>query len=387
MVATRTTYPNGTEASSSRVGSARGAQETGYLAQTGWTSDLSPKANTTGSSRNVNDGIGAEIAGNFSHGIDSAIRTNEDYTITTPVPPPPTTVTESFQRAPERKNRQRPDRVRDFDLRRPIILLSKRLLPNAVRLRAIIALQRAMNWVRYSDANFPRTIAIEISVFCNRTCHYCPNSTNKTPKLFMSDQMFDLALRRLADIGWRGIVDYNFYNEPTADPRLIDFIKRTRETVPGAIPRIVTNGDYLTRDQVNDLIGAGVVNFSISRHYPVNEAWDRKIAGLVQEYPDHVTLHRIWPRTDLSNRGGEVQIASYQPISKCDAPAVALNILRNGDVILCCCDYKRRHVFGNIQQSGLLDIWRNPEFVDQRRNVRNGNPQYDICKACFGKSR
>ena len=271
------------------------------------------------------------------------------------------------------------------NLGKRIALLSKHLVPNQARVKAIIAYQRSVNWLRYGDPHFPRAVAIEISVFCNRSCHYCPNSTNKTPKVFMSEEMFDVALRRLAEIRWEGIVDYNFYNEPTADDRLIEFVKKTREAVPAAMPRVITNGDYLTAHLAHSLIQAGVVNFSISRHYPVNDAWDRKMRGLLEEFGPYITLHRIWPREDLSNRGGEVKIENYRPISTCDAPAVALNILHNGDVILCCCDYKRRHVFGNIRQSGLLEIWRGPEFALQRNNVRTGNPQYEICKACFGK--
>jgi sulfatase maturation enzyme AslB (radical SAM superfamily) len=148
-----------------------------------------------------------------------------------------------------------------MNLTKTAALVSKRLLPNKARARAIIAYQRTTNWWKYGDPNFPRTIAIEISVFCNRTCHYCPNTSNKTPKIFMSEEMFDLSLQRLVEIKWRGIVDYNFYNEPTADDRLVDFVKKTTRTVPGAVSRIVTNGDYLTRDYMRELIDAGVINF------------------------------------------------------------------------------------------------------------------------------
>lgn len=274
-----------------------------------------------------------------------------------------------------------------MNLTKRVALLSKRILPHPVRARAIVAYQRGTHWLKYGDPNFPRTIAIEISVFCNRTCPYCPNSTNKTPKIFITEEMFDLALQRLVDIKWRGIVDYNFYNEPTADDRLADFVRKTSKVLPGAFSRVVTNGDYLKPDNMRELIDAGVVNFSISRHYPVSDAWDRKTAKLIEQFGDYITLQKIWPRTDLSNRGGEVEIENFTPITTCDAPAVAFNILYNGDVILCCCDYKRRYVFGNIKDSSLLEIWRTEEFKRQRKNVKEGKPEYDICKACYGMSK
>ena len=271
-------------------------------------------------------------------------------------------------------------------MRESLLFLTKRFLPNAVRARTILAYQRSVHFLRYGDAHFPRTIALEISVFCNRTCHYCPNSTNETPKIFMTDEMFEVALNRMSEIGWSGPVDYNFYNEPMADKRLTDFVKRTKARLPRSLPRVVTNGDYLTERLAQDLIDAGVVNFSISRHYPDTAAWDKKIAALRAKFDKYITLHIIWPRSDLSNRGGTVEIKDYKPIETCDAPAVTLNILHNGDVILCCCDYNRKYPYGNIAKQGLLDIWKSGEFQRQRQNVRDGKPELDICKACFGKA-
>lgn len=202
----------------------------------------------------------------------------------------------------------------------------------------------------------------------------------------MSEEMFNIAMERMSEIGWSGPVDYNFYNEPTADKRLTDLVKQTKRKLPRSLPRVVTNGDYLTERLTQDLIDAGVVNFSISRHYPESQAWDKKIASLQTKFGKYITLHKIWPRSDLSNRGGTVEIKDYKPIDTCDAPAVTLNILYNGDVILCCCDYKRKYVFGNISKQGLLEIWKNEEFQKQRQLVRDGQPEFDICKACFGKA-
>lgn len=271
------------------------------------------------------------------------------------------------------------------DLNKKLLFATKRLLPDKARARGIRTYQRFLHALKYGDANFPRTMALEISVFCNRTCHYCPNTNNVTPKVFMTQTMFSLAITRLMEINWTGIVDYMFYGEPMADNRLEDFVTQTMWRLPKAKPRVITNGDYLTEQNLRSLINAGVINFSVSRHVPFNANWDKKINRLKNLYPDYITLQDMEGRTDLGNRGGAVEIKDYIPISTCDAPAVGLNILYNGDVILCCCDYKRAHPFGNIEKHGILEIWNNPEFVRQRKNVRVGIPEYDICRACFGQ--
>jgi cyclic pyranopterin phosphate synthase len=272
-----------------------------------------------------------------------------------------------------------------WTVRKALIYGSKRLLPNRLRMRLILWYQAALNWWKYGERHFPHAVAIEISTFCNRTCSYCPNSTNPTPKNFMSMDVFEKCLDRLAEIDWSGPLDYNRYNEPTADKRLPDLVRRTVERLPKALPRIITNGDYLTPDYVQELIDAGVVNFSVTRHPPFSEKWDRKMWHLMELFPNHITYNGViegWSR--LSNRGGAVELPTYNPISQCDAPSIAFQITMNGDVKLCCADYHKKHIYGNVCRSDLLTIWNNPEFRRVRDEVRSGVARLKICKECFG---
>lgn len=264
--------------------------------------------------------------------------------------------------------------------------IANRVMPMRIRRPIASSLMRLINWRRHGDPYFFRAVSIEISRWCNRACVYCPNHLFETPREFMPQDVFDLALQRMAEIGWRGFVDYIFYNEPLADPRLVSLVQQTKRVLPRALPRILSNGDLLTRDLAARLIEAGVTHFIITRHLPERAGWRESIRSLVREWPRYFTVLDSPGQVRWTNRGGLVTPEGFEPFTTCDAPENSLVISLNGDVVLCCNDYHREHVVGNIREKTLLDIWQTPWFAQLRKDVRQGVAKLPICKSCFGLS-
>ena len=269
---------------------------------------------------------------------------------------------------------------------RNILIRISKYLPNPIRVRAVIVYQKIFNRIKYGDPWFPRSICLETSVHCNRRCPYCPQSVAPTPVGFMEWDVFDLALSRMKEIGWTGPVDFNFYNEPTLDKRLIEMIARVSRI--GALPRVVTNGDRLDESYMDEAIGAGITFFGVTRHPPFKDEWDLKMKRLMSNprYAAHITFGEIFGKPELlSNRAGAVEIPNFIPLTTCRAPSLGFNILHNGDVVLCCADYHKTQVMGNIKDDGILEIWENPHFAWLRKEVAEGRPPLDICSSCFGE--
>ena len=59
------------------------------------------------------------------------------------------------------------------------------------------------------------------------------------------------------------------------------------------------------------------------------------------------------------------------------------NILSNGDVILCCNDYSKKVILGNVNNSTIKEIWNSKQY--QTIRDLNNSGDYDkilICKNC-----
>ena len=63
-------------------------------------------------------------------------------------------------------------------------------------------------------------------------------------------------------------------------------------------------------------------------------------------------------------------------------------LLPNGDVVLCCNDYKLRHILGNLNDLGYYELFKSETLTNLR--IENQKPEYSkcsICKSCdFGVS-
>jgi len=66
----------------------------------------------------------------------------------------------------------------------------------------------------------------------------------------------------------------------------------------------------------------------------------------------------------------------------CRNPFVHLNVLSNGDVNLCCVDYERKHIVGNLGESSLKEIWHGKEFNRLRSKYLRKEWDGLLCATC-----
>jgi Iron-sulfur cluster-binding domain len=195
-----------------------------------------------------------------------------------------------------------------------------------------------------------------------------------------------MCIKRMKEINYTGIVDFIFYNEPLLDPSLPDKVSRVKAEVPGCLPRVTTNGDALTEDRLISLVRAGVISFYVTRHVPTSDKWDERMAYLAQKYPQYVTVTDIMDvqkQMGLSNRAGLVSVDKKYTVDACSVPDSALTIDRFGKIPLCCCDYFRTEVQGDIMKQGILEIWRGENFQRIRRDLQQGKVATKLCTNCI----
>lgn len=242
---------------------------------------------------------------------------------------------------------------------------------------------KLVNLFKYKDKYFFHSISIEISSYCNRKCNYCPNKYNDTPKEFMSWDIFICSIDELRKIKYSGIVQYHFFNEPLLDNRLPDFVKYVKKHLPNATQVLISNGDFLDIKKALDLSSFGVDKFVITIHDKNPESGLKRLGPIKA-----VLKHKMRLQTSndiyLANRGGAVDVSnekSKKDFKVCPDIRTAI-ITKNGDIVLCCQDYFRKHVMGNIMKENLIDIWNSYKSI--RVNLlKYKKADLPICRTCL----
>jgi len=242
-------------------------------------------------------------------------------------------------------------------------------------------------------------IQIQTDSHCNGNCPYCPYPTlHDTLNMGRMDEgLFHRIVDQAVELSPQRIIPY-LMNEPLLDERLPDFVNYIRER-SDCIIEISTNAlalDQGKRKWLSD-IENGLVLLNINNDtdpivikkfiahrgrskivglvYPMQEDKLRFYRQIFQRYAQNLVNGRIDDRAgNVKWDDGFTRVEEgYCYEERLDK---WLHILWNGDVILCCQDWKRQHVLGNVTKRTLLEIHDGPHY----RNVREHKPA--LCEKC-----
>ena len=108
----------------------------------------------------------------------------------------------------------------------------------------------------------------------------------------------------------------------------------------------------------------------------------------------YVIRNRYLPPEDdygitMSNRGGQMKNAvhSISSLKKsikqpCYYPSYNLFIDYNGDVLMCCHDWGKKNILGNLNKNTILDIWMSENAKKSRFNLAKSDRGFSPCDEC-----
>ena len=276
-------------------------------------------------------------------------------------------------------------------MKRAIIKILNRSLPYKLVRKLYIAYSETWSWIRYGDAKFPRIISIEINSLCNRTCSYCPNVIYPQSARLIKEDVISKLIERVGELRWHGVVDFIFFSEPMLNRKLAEYVRRVKIAAPNCIPRICTNGDLLTSDNVRELIDSGMDRIYIMRHNPTPEGWRERIAELCEQFPGNLVLmdiDKVEAEEGLHDFNGLLEVKKHRGRyivdgrARCQVHRHVCQITIDGDWDLCCVDYAKTHQFGSLLTNSFMEIWRDPKFARARETLEDGTPAYKVCQTC-----
>jgi MoaA/NifB/PqqE/SkfB family radical SAM enzyme len=218
-------------------------------------------------------------------------------------------------------------------------------------------------------------------------------------------------------------------NEPLADPRLPELIRyitdRKKEMTR---TKINTNGAYLDEAMGERLIESGLDRLHVSFHgirretYEAsmgNLSWEKNLENVnrfielkkklkakkptlkitmvhtktidqelneIREYWNSrgitVNIHAFENRSHSAVEERGLNAMPMKSLSDCDRLMQQAYILWNGDCVLCCVDWERTTVLGNVFKGGLQKVWQNDNYLQFRRNYLAGRVAGTLCAGC-----
>jgi len=291
-----------------------------------------------------------------------------------------------------------------------------------------------MTWVktkgkRRPRPSFPRAIQIQTTSYCNAMCLFCGyKHTHNTLEMgYMDDDLF----KKIIDETSRhfiGRISPYLMNEPLMDKKMPERIAYIEQhSKPFTKTKINTNGALLTEDMSERLIDAGLRHLwvsvqgysaetytksmgikkfnvldNIDRFLDIRERKGKKLPKLSITTLDTTIVHdeleyakKHWAERGVKfkihtvdNRSGDdiSELSSREKLSlrrDCDLFLKQAYVLFNGDVILCCHDWRRTVVLGNLREHSLEEIWNSEHFLELIRQYQAGDfTNLKVCRTC-----
>ncbi len=255
--------------------------------------------------------------------------------------------------------------------------------------------------------NNVETIYLESNSKCNRKCWHCPNSLYDrfSNNISMSLELLEKVCNELSEIDYSGYIGFSLYNEPLLDKELLYKISMVKKKLPRAHTQVITNGDFLCSEKLQELESAGLdllIN-SIYLNENNSNSWAYKNAlGAILKKSEEINLPVNILTVDNSvsagafgkykncdvvfncvnfnmssvNRGRLLEnvIPSVEREVVCSHPYQCITISYNGLVTHCTNCYieaneHNDYVVGNATNESIYDIFTSEKYTKIRKKI------------------
>lgn len=278
---------------------------------------------------------------------------------------------------------------------------------------------------------FPYILQIQTRTGCNGGCIFCPytSSVEHVPKGTMSDDLFKKIILEIAKYRKTRRISPYLMNEPFLDTKLLERSRYIKQTIPNSRITVTTNGSKFYPELVDELMKDNPFHhIFISMQGIEKEPYENTMRGslkfeetkrnveyliqkrnqLCPELKITVTMVKTnlidvdkavnyWKSlgvnskyTALENRGeNNTFFYKLNPnksirFNHCTRLFKQAYILFNGDMVLCCTDYFKTMVLGNVAESSIYEVWNSLHAIKIRQDfIRGDFSENPLCASCL----
>jgi radical SAM protein with 4Fe4S-binding SPASM domain len=291
--------------------------------------------------------------------------------------------------------------------------------------------------------NFPRVIQIQTQSRCNARCEMCPyRITSKELKHgVMEWDLFKQISDELENEKKPPMLMFALHNEPLLKKDVFEYIRYIKSKNSECYCILPTNGQSINSFSLEEIIQSRVDQLNLNFGAFSRETYERIYTGLdyetVRANIGRLVSHNIlkkklqimfvlnsenareshqalayWKQQgirfkliQINNRAGsldnyekmkQLSFSAEPPLKAwknltsyvrhsigCELPFYQMNVLYNGDVIICSCDWKRATVIGSLKNNSIKSIWNSDRANEIRRLIlKKRYSQIDSCVTC-----
>lgn len=271
----------------------------------------------------------------------------------------------------------------------------------------------------------PTELRIEVCNLCNAECVFCPHPTDdftRKKRVMPTSNYMEYVDKVLSVYNIEDIV-FSGFGEIFLDKDLLSKMKYVSSK--GKNIHILTNGSYLSVDMVDKLLSIeSLASIRISIHTADADKYNdilnykdktdyNKISDNIEYLLDNkqdsleVTLTAVMPEDDaedvknlINNYSNKCFLEIWKPhnwvygkgyrnidqvVKTCGRPFNGpIEVLVNGDVIMCCFDFNAEMVLGNLNNNTIKEIYNSKKYLEILKHHTEGTCSDSnlICSGC-----
>lgn len=259
----------------------------------------------------------------------------------------------------------------------------------------------------------PFCLQVELVEGCNLRCSFCGLNGIRGREnnfKFLTVELAQIIVDRLNEASWAPRIEFAMHGEPTMSPDMIEILRRFREGLPDRTHLMMTsNGagliknptkmidgvmNYLNVLALDKYEGVSIVDRLVSgyrgrlefRHYPQDKGANphkrrpnEKLLVIVEDISEATK----GTHSTLNNHAGAGAPPNENAQGKrCAKPFRELSIRWDGNIAICCNDWRGVFKVGNVADSSLDQLWNGKRMRAARKKLYHGERDFGPCKGC-----
>jgi len=251
---------------------------------------------------------------------------------------------------------------------------------------------------------------------CNLRCSFCGlNGIRGKENEFkqMSLRHAEDIADQIAELGWNPRLEFAMHGEPSAHRKLDTVLRKFRSRLPNHHMMMTSNGygflsDITLVDQVLESVnvlaldsydGIKIVPRILKRYegkHDVRYYPKDKTANPHKRRKPSERLLVVIKDIDSATSGNHATLNNHAGAGapkndrlqgkRCAKPFREMSIRWDGNVAICCNDWRGVYKCGYAVDEGIEEIWNGPEFVAARKKLYNGQRDFGPCDGCDAAS-